>query len=130
MVGPAGSDPASAAFQAAANPSQLETHSREAGTRTPSTWSQARCANPYATSREWTAPDLNREPSPCEGVALPLELAAHAIRGACGSRTRDLLPAEQARCHLRQGPIDAPGPAPANAGRYRGLMLTLLSCHF
>ena len=29
MVGPAGSDPASAAFQAAANPSQLESHPSE-----------------------------------------------------------------------------------------------------
>ena len=31
--------------------SQLESHGREAGTRTPSTWSQTRRANPYATSR-------------------------------------------------------------------------------
>ena len=50
-VAPAGSDPASPGFQPDANPSQLESRGREAGTRTPSAWSQARRANPYATSR-------------------------------------------------------------------------------
>lgn len=36
MVGPAGIEPAYAGLRPAANPSQLETHGREAGTRTPS----------------------------------------------------------------------------------------------
>ena len=41
-VGPAGSDPASSAFQANANPSQLETRGRDGTNRTPATGSQAR----------------------------------------------------------------------------------------
>ena len=71
MVGPAGNDPASPGLQPGANPSELETRGREARTRTPSTWSQARCANPYATSRGWTASDSNRDPPGCKPGALP-----------------------------------------------------------
>ena len=104
MVGPAGSDPASAAFQAAANPSQLETHGREPRSRTGCVMLPKQAGYRLPRSREWTAGDSNAEPSPCEGVALPLELAAHAIRGACGSLTRDLVPAVQARYQLRHTP--------------------------
>jgi hypothetical protein len=48
------------------------------------------------------------KPSPCEGVALPLELAAR--RGACGIRTRDLLLAEQARYLAAPRPHGCPRP--------------------
>jgi hypothetical protein len=74
-VVPAGTEPASAGFQPAANPSQLENHGREAGTRTPSAWSQARRANPYATSRRWRCPESNRVGNACR--ARPLTSATH-----------------------------------------------------
>jgi hypothetical protein len=74
-VVPAGTEPASAGFQPAANPSQLENHGREAGTRTPSAWSQTRRADPYATSREWRCPESNRVGNACR--ARPLTSATH-----------------------------------------------------
>ena len=72
---PEDSNLAPADLHSAALPDELENRGREAGTRTPSAWSQARRAYPYATSRcvrTWTAPGSNREPSPCRGVALPI----------------------------------------------------------
>jgi hypothetical protein len=70
-VVPAGTEPASAGFRPAANPSQLENHGREAGTRTPSAWSQTRRADPYATSREWRCPESNRVGNACRARPLP-----------------------------------------------------------
>lgn len=76
---PEDSNLAPAVLHTAALPDELENQGREAGTRTPSAWPQTRSADPYATSRvsspsrgQWTAPDSNREPSPCGGVALPI----------------------------------------------------------
>src|SRR5215831_5927057 len=43
-VAPTGNDPASHPFRGRANPSQLESRGREAGSRTPSAWSQTRRA--------------------------------------------------------------------------------------
>jgi hypothetical protein len=43
---------------------------------------------------EWTASDLNREPFPCEGIALPVG-ASSPWSGAWGIRTPDLLHAMQ-----------------------------------
>jgi hypothetical protein len=70
-VVPAGTEPASAGFRPAANPSQLENHAREAGTRTPSAWTQTRRADPYATSREWRRPESNRVGNACRARPLP-----------------------------------------------------------
>jgi hypothetical protein len=74
-VVPAGIEPASAGFQPAANPSQLENHGREAGTRTPSARPRTERANPYATSREWRCPESNRVGNACR--ARPLTSATH-----------------------------------------------------
>jgi hypothetical protein len=96
-------------FRPGANPSQLETHSRDTRTRTSSATSQAWCADPYAISRwrspesnrianackarpvpylsspKWTAPGSNREPSPCRGDALPVGASSPS---RCGARYR------------------------------------------
>ena len=69
-VGPAGIEPAYAGLRPAANPSQLETRGREAGTLTPSTWSQARRAYPYTTSRSGPA-ESNRVSPESESGRLP-----------------------------------------------------------
>ena len=56
-VAPAGIEPApSRASTGRSNLPELESRGREAGTRTPSAWSQTRRANPYATSRGWIVP--------------------------------------------------------------------------
>ena len=69
-VGPAGIEPAYAGLRPAANPSQLETLGRETGTRTPSTWSQARRAYPHTTS--WSGPaESNRVSPDSESGRLP-----------------------------------------------------------
>jgi hypothetical protein len=87
-VGPAGIEPACAGFQPAANPSQLETHGREAGTRTPSTASQTRRANPYTTSRSscrrrhrWRRPESNRLRRRLRGVSATLAVIPVELTG-------------------------------------------------
>lgn len=54
---------------------------------------QGRCSSKlsYAPIRgiAWTYPDSNREPLPCHGIALPLELQAHC------AGVRSLYPASQ-----------------------------------
>jgi hypothetical protein len=96
-----------------ANQAALQPVSRRGQTRTgdPCLPKAVRWPN-CATRRKWTAGDSNAEPSPCEGVALPLELAAHES-GACGIRTHDLFPAEEARFQAAPRPpfVSTPGPS-------------------
>jgi hypothetical protein len=85
-VGPAGIEPACAGFQPAANPSQLETLGREAGTRTPSTASRARRADPYTTSRRscrhrWRRPESNRLRRRLRGVSATLAVIPVELTG-------------------------------------------------
>ena len=94
-VGPAGIEPACAGFQPAANPSQLETHGREAGTRTPSTASRTRRADPYTTSRSsrrrrhrWRRPESNRLRRRLRGVSENL-LRARELLWPIGASSPD-----------------------------------------
>ena len=92
-AGPAGIEPAYAGLRPAANPSQLETLGRETGTRTPSTWSQARRAYPYTTSRSGPAESNRVSPDSGSGrlpsSSIPNVLCHRAQHGGDGgNRTR------------------------------------------
>jgi hypothetical protein len=77
---PEGSNLAPADLHSAALPNELENLGREAGTRTPSAWSQTRSADPYATSRYTRVDRPGFEPGNlllARELLYQLELAAH-----------------------------------------------------
>jgi hypothetical protein len=68
-------------------PHRYGQYGREAGTRTPSTGSQNRGANPYTTSR-WRRPESNRlrrrlRSAPATSAVIPVELRGFEPRTSC-----------------------------------------------
>ena len=82
-MAPAGSDPASAAFQAAANPSQLESHRvGKQGLEPRQFWPQTRRAYPYATSREVEMAGIEPAAATLAGRARSLAVTPHGQASA------------------------------------------------